>query len=185
MELTIEFAEDFAEVESFVCGISGLDSGKRLWADYQLHHLVVFYYVRDAVTDTIVAVFALQNDLLSLDADDKEDMKSGFVPSPQIFSEDFEEEFSSRRDFPAIELALLVVSKPYQRQGVGSDVIRLIFDRLRETPQSGCLFVTVQALAGKSYSTLRFYERNGFSNCFPTPRGGLMRMFAPLYPEVA
>lgn len=59
MELTIEFAEDFAEVESFVCGVSGLDSGKRLWADYQLHHLAVFYYVRDAVTDTIVAVFAL------------------------------------------------------------------------------------------------------------------------------
>lgn len=182
MELTIEFAEDFADVESFACGVDGLDSGKRLWADYHLHHLAVFYYVRDAVTNEIVAVFALQNDLLSLDADDKEEMKSGFVPSPQILSEGFEEEFSSREDFPAVELALLVVSKPYQRRGIGSDVVRMIFDRLRENPQSGCMFVTVQAIAGKSYSTSLFYERNGFSNCSPVPTAGLMRMFAPLYP---
>lgn len=185
MILSIELAKDFDEVESFVCGVDALDFGKSLWRDYSIHYFAVFYFVRNSENGDIVAVFALQNDLLNLDSDDKSDMKSGFIPAPEIKTENFWEEFNNRSYFPAVELSLLVISKGYQRIGIGKTLVNAIFKMLKQEPSSGCMFVTVEALAGKKYSTLGFYSKLGFTNCFPVPRNGIMRMFAPLYPKVA
>ena len=183
MELKIELAEDFTEVKDFVCGVDELDENKHLWSCYSEHHLAVFYFVRDCVSKTVIAVFALQNDSLVLDSDEKEDMKSGIVSIPHIQTEDFYDEFFSRRDYPATELALLVVDKSYQRKGVGQIVVTAIFEMLRDSSLSGCVFMTVEAISVTGYSTCAFYRKLGFSNCFPVPRQGTLRMYAPLYPE--
>lgn len=183
MELKIELAEDFAEVKDFVCGVGELDENKHLWQSYSEHHLAVFYFVRDCASKVVIAVFALQNDSLVLDSDDKEDMKSGIVSIPHIQTSDFYDEFFRRKDYPAMELALLVVDKRYQRMGVGQIAVNAMFEMLRSSSLAGCVFVTVEAISVTGYSTVAFYQKLGFSNCIPVPRQGTLRMYAPLYPE--
>ena len=182
MKLEIETAEDFTDVNDFACGVDELDANKHLWKDYSDHHLAVFYFVRDCDKGTVVAVFALQNDSIILDSNDKEDVKVGYISSPDILSDDFYDEFFSCRDYPATELSLLVVDKRCQRNGVGQIVVNAIFEMLRANSLSGCVFVTVEAISTANYSTLRYYQKLGFSNCVPVPRHGTLRMYAPLYP---
>ncbi len=180
MNYKIVRAKDFTDVKDFVCGVRELDSHRMYWEDYSIHHIAVFYFVKEVPSNELVAAFALRNDSLVLDEDDKDDMRAGIAPSPIMHSRSFKDIFYNFKSYPAIELSLLVVSKRHQRCGLGRCLINEIIHIIRSHSFSGCIFMTVDAIAKHGYSTVGFYNKLGFCNCTPVPVGGIQRMYIPL-----
>ena len=58
------------------------------------------YVVR--LVENIIAMLSLGEDTLTLDEDDKDDMKSGFIPKPNIAVEN--QNYLSENEFPAVEI---------------------------------------------------------------------------------
>lgn len=69
------------------------------------------------------------------------------------------------KDYPAVLVARLGVSKLYQDHHVGSDALEYIkYWFLEPSNKTGCRFVLVDAY--NSQNTLSFYQKNGFSLVF-------------------
>ena len=73
------------------------------------------------------------------------------------------------KDYPAVLVARLAVSKDFRSKHIGSDVLRHIkYWFLEPQNKTGCRYVLVDAY--NDLATLAFYERNGFHTVFSTEK---------------
>ena len=115
-----------------------------------------------------------------IDDDDKDDMKSGFIPKPTIALED--QSFLAEKEFPAVEITYLAVEKERRGQGIGEYIISQVEAKvLRDNPE--CEFITVEAYKTKDYSAVGFYNRCNFTPAEqPLGYKDTLRMYKVLHP---
>jgi GNAT superfamily N-acetyltransferase len=178
-ELEFERIEDASVLLNFFCGINEMDD---------FIHSKLQSYINDSdcktyvvkSNGTIVAMFSLCPDMLSLDEDDEYDMKIGAAPKPRIAFTD--KQFFTNREFDAIELAYLAVSKDYKKRGIGEFVISEIENKIRIEDKS-CQFLTVEAYKTPTYSAIGFYEKCHFTPSeLPIPTRNTLKMYKVLFP---
>ena len=63
--------------------------------------------------------------------------------------------------FPAAKIGRFAVNAEFQRSEYGTQILHLIIMSFLTNNQTGCQFLTVDAL--NNAETIRFYEKNGFS----------------------
>ena len=116
------------------------------------------------------------------DDDDKDEMKSGFIPKPTVALE--KQSFLEETEFPAIEITYLAVERDRRGQGIGEFIINQVEKKvLRDNPE--CEFITVEAYKTKDYSAVGFYARCHFTPAEP-PIGykDTLRMYKVLHPTI-
>ena len=125
-------------------------------------------------------MLSLGNDTLNLDDDDKDDMRSGYIPKPTIALED--QSFLAEKEFPAVEITYLAVEKGRRGQGIGEYIISQVEAKvLRDNPE--CEFITVEAYKTKDYSAVGFYDRCDFTPAeLPLGYKDTLRMYKVLHP---
>lgn len=136
-------------IKSFDCGDSDLN-------DFLLNDALVFFEKRIANTyilednGDVVAYFSLLNDKVSrLDA-----TGSSWKRLKKLFPRS--KHFSS---YPAIKIGRFAIDSKYKGQGLGSDLMNQIKNRLVEICKASAFrFLTVDAYL----SAVPFYEKNGF-----------------------
>ncbi len=160
IDLIFERIDDASVLSNFYCGIADMDSfiHEKLQGYLQRTGCDAYVVKQDG---EIIAMFSLGNDTLNLDDDDKDDMKSGFIPKPTIALED--KGFLAEKEFPAIEITYLAVEKERRGQGIGEYIVSQVENKvLRDNPE--CEFITVEAYKTREYSAVGFY-----SHCHFTP----------------
>lgn len=134
-------------------------------------------------SENTIVFYALNFDSLDLDEDDKMDSKSGIssAETPNI-DEEYEDMFWNKQHYPAMEISYLAVNQEHRHQGHGKAMIQDIIERVRRQTLAGCQFLTVHALSTQSYSSVDFYNKQGFSPCeYPNPAKDTCRMYRYLY----
>ncbi len=179
IELVFERIDDASVLSNFYCGISDMD-------DF-IHEKLQGYLNRTGCEafvikqkDEIVAMLSLGNDTLNLDDDDKDDMRSGYIPKPTIALED--QSFLAEKEFPAVEITYLAVEKGRRGQGIGEYIISQVEAKVqRDNPE--CEFITVEAYKTKDYSAVGFYDRCDFTPAeLPLGYKDTLRMYKVLHP---
>lgn len=146
------------EIDGFSCGDSDLDEFfTRDCFAYAKELLGKTYcYKLDKDTQKIVCAFTLAN--AGVRVSDLPNARKKKVESniPHI---------KTLKDYPAVLLARLGVSKEFRSLGIGSEVIEFVklwfLDPLNKT---GCRFLIVDAYNSKA--TIAFYEKNDFKMVF-------------------
>ena len=142
IDLVFERIDDASVLSNFYCGIPDMDDFIHEKLQGYLNRTgCEAYVIRQK--DEIVAMLSLGDDTLNLDDDDKDDMRSGYIPKPTIALED--QSFLAEKEFPAVEITYLAVEKGRRGQGIGPERLRLSPRRagearrlvLGETRQSG------------------------------------------------
>ena len=178
-DLVFERIDDASVLSNFYCGIPEMD-------DFIHQKLQGFLNRTDNNTyvvrygEEIIAMLSLGDDTLTLDEDDKDDMKSGFIPKPTIALE--QKDYLEEREFPAVEITYLAVDRQWRGQGIGEYIISQVENKvLSERPE--CEFITVEAYITKGYSAVGFYSRCDFTPAEP-PMGykDTLRMYKVLHP---
>jgi len=179
IDLVFERIDDASILSNFYCGIPDMD-------DF-IHEKLQGYLDRTGCEayvikqkEEIVAMLSLGKDTLNLDDDDKDDMRSGFIPKPTVAIEDLS--FLLEKEFPAIEITYLAVEKERRGQGIGEYIISQIEAKvLRDNPE--CEFITVEAYKTKDYSAVGFYNRCDFTPAEqPLGYKDTLRMYKVLHP---
>lgn len=179
LDLVFERIDDASVLSNFYCGVQDMD-------DF-IHEKLQGYLNRTEceayairIGDEIVAMLALGEDTLCLDEDDKDDMKSGYIPKPQKALE--LQGYLSETEFPAIEITYLAVDRNWRGQGIGEYIISQVENKvLRDRPD--CEFITVEAYKTIGYSAVGFYSHCDFTPAEP-PMGykDTLRMYKVLHP---
>lgn len=179
IDLVFERIDDASVLSNFYCGIDEMDSF--------IHNKLQAFLTRTECetyvikqNEEIVAMLSLGNDILSLDDDDKDDMKSGFVPKPNIALEN--RDFLLEKEFPAIEITYLAVEKSRRGQGIGEYIVNQVENKVqRDYPE--CEFLTVEAYKTKDYSAVGFYNKCDFTPAEqPLGYKDTLRMYKVLHP---
>lgn len=179
LDLVFERIDDASVLSNFCCGVDEMDEF--------IHNKLQEYLTKtgcDTYTikqgDEIVAMLSLGDDTLSLDDDDKDDMRSGFVPKPNIALEN--KDFLEEKEFQAIEITYLAVKKERRGQGIGGFIISQIENKiLRDSPE--CEFITVEAYKTNNYSAVGFYSKCDFTPAEqPLSYKDTLRMYKVLHP---
>ena len=120
----------------------------------------------------IIAAFTLMNDALMIGSKTEKD---DFIEDLKFETDEDIVTFMNRQSsYPAINIGHLVTLKKYQGMGIGSMIIDFVADTFAKYRQSGCQFITVDAL--NNYRTTKFYSENYFGfqtnrdSTFPTRR---------------
>lgn len=181
LELIFERIDDASVLSNFYCGIQDMD-------DF-IHEKLQGYLNRtgcEAYTiklgDDIVAMLSLGEDILCLDDDDKDDMRSGFIPKPNVALED--QDYLSEKEFPAVEITYLAVDRKWRGQGIGEYIISQVEKKVqRDHPEYE--FITVEAYKTAGYSAVGFYSHCDFTPAEP-PMGykDTLRMYKVLHPII-
>ncbi len=69
--------------------------------------------------------------------------------------------FNRQTSYPAINIGHLGTLEEYQHRGIGTSIIDLVADTFSKNRQSGCQFITVDAL--NNVNAIRFYLKNHFN----------------------
>ena len=125
------------EIKPFDCGDNDLnafllDDAKKYLRDL----LAVTYLIEDSRNGKTVAYFSLLNDKISL------------VPEEQKRWNRLNRKISNakrRRNYPAVKVGRLAVSKDYCGQGIGAGIINFIKHAFTHGNRTGCRFLTVDA----------------------------------------
>ena len=179
IDLVFERIDDASVLSNFYCGIPDMDDFIHEKLQGYLNRTgCEAYVIRQE--DEIVAMLSLGNDTLNLDDDDKDDMKSGFIPKPTVALED--QSFLAETEFPAVEITYLAVAKERRGQGIGEFIISQVEAKvLRDNPE--CEFITVEAYKTKDYSAVGFYNRCRFIAAeLPLGYKDTLRMYKVLHP---
>ena len=179
IDLVFERIDDASVLSNFYCGIPDMDDFIHEKLQGYLNRTGCEAYVIKQ-KDEIVAMLSLGNDTLNLDDDDKDDMRSGYIPKPTIALED--QSFLTEKEFPAVEITYLAVERRRRGQGIGEYIISQVEAKvLRDNPE--CEFITVEAYKTKDYSAVGFYDRCDFTPAEP-PLGykDTLRMYKVLHP---
>jgi len=129
----------------------------------------------------IVAFLSLREDVLTLDDDDKDDMRWGFIPKPQVALD--APSYLTDSVFPAIEIAYLAVAKDFHGRGIGKYIVDEVIKKVK-TEHPDYQFITVDAYVEAGYSAVGFYEKCRFEPA-EYPHGGYkdtLRMYRVLSP---
>jgi len=176
--LTIEHLKGIEELNDFYCGVSKMDEFIHGGLDASLYNDYCKAYTVKNEAGIVVAFFALSFDSLQLDVDDIEDLRNGWAdtstpqPTPEYFRT-----FWSKVHYPALEIAYLAVSKQYQKQHIGTQILEAIDEMARRQQFAGCQFLTVGAYVSNEYSAVEFYSRNYFAKLSPVPIHDTLRMY--------
>ena len=172
MQLFRESFTDASILSEFTCGLQEMD-------DFIHHNLQSFldtkpcnaYCLKDA-TETIVAFFVLQPEMISIvDDDAKEDIQ---LIHPNIQLETIE--------YKTMEIEYLAVSKNLQRQGIGTECIAQIMRIAQEMQDTDLFFLTADAFKTGEYSAVPFYRKCGFDALdIVAPGRRVLPMYKPLY----
>lgn len=176
--LAIEHLKGIEELKDFYCGVSKMDEFIHGGLDASLYNDYCKAYTVKNEAGIVVAFFALSFDSLQLDVDDIEDLRNGWAdtstpqPTPEYFRT-----FWSKVHYPALEIAYLAVSKQYQKQHIGTQILEAIDEMARRQQFAGCQFLTVGAYVSNEYSAVEFYSRNYFAKLSPVPIHDTLRMY--------
>ena len=147
-----------ADLEGFCCGDKDLDdffTNDCFAYAKELLGKTYFYTVKYAPT-TVVCAFTLANAGIRVSDLPNARRKKVEANIPHV---------KSLKDYPAVLIARLGVSKDFRSKHIGSDVLRYIkYWFLDPYNKTGCRYVLVDAY--NSASTIRFYESNGFATVF-------------------
>ena len=146
------------EIEGFTCGDRDLDdffTNDCFAYSKELLGKTYFYTVKSEPT-TVVCAFTLANAGIRVSDLPNARRKKVEANIPHV---------KSLKDYPAVLIARLGVSKDFRSKHIGSDVLRYIkYWFLDPYNKTGCRYVLVDAY--NSASTIRFYESNGFATVF-------------------
>ena len=147
-----------ADLEGFCCGDKDLDdffTNDCFAYAKELLGKTYFYTVKSEPT-TVVCAFTLANAGIRVSDLPNARRKKVEANIPHV---------KSLKDYPAVLIARLGVSKDFRSKHIGSDVLRYIkYWFLDPYNKTGCRYVLVDAY--NSASTIRFYESNGFATVF-------------------
>lgn len=185
MNLTINLLKDTVSLKDFYCGSKAMDIFIHTDLEQCLrNHYCRLYGVKDVDTGNVVAMLALNFDSLELDDDRYEVMSGISTASKPDFSQEYKEIFEAKPHYPSLEVTYFAVRSDMQRIGIGSVVMEKIAEMAQKQEFAGCQFLTVEALAGRDYSAVSFYERCSFAPCeYINPNKGTLRMFRTLFPN--
>lgn len=150
---------DYDKMSAFSCGVAELDDFFHHEVEQCVEYRYLSAYCAKLNSGEIIAAFTLMNDALMIAGqDDKED----FLEDLRFEQEGHIVDFLSRQPtFPAVNIGHLGVSVDCQGSGVGTAIIDLVVDTFANYRNSGCQFVTVDAL--RDERTFNFYRKNYFS----------------------
>ena len=146
------------DLEGFCCGDKDLDdffTNDCFAYAKELLGKTYFYTVKSAPT-TVVCAFTLANAGIRVSDLPNARRKKVEANIPHA---------KSLKDYPAVLIARLGVSKDFRSKHIGSDVLRYIkYWFLDPYNKTGCRYVLVDAY--NSPHAIHFYENNGFSTVF-------------------
>ncbi len=178
-ELLFERTVDVTVFSDFYCGVEIMDRFLHEgFATCISKECLKTYAV--SYKGILVAMFALQPDVLVLDDDDKDEMRNEWIPKPEIALHD--KTFLMQSSFEAVEIAYFAVEKSYRGQGLGRYIIEQITKKIM-SEQPSCQFVTVGALTITGYSAVGFYEQCDFEPAEPPMGKETVRMYRVLKPK--
>jgi GNAT superfamily N-acetyltransferase len=183
--LFIEPMQDCKELASFVCGNQQMDDFIHAYlGECDACHYCLTYVVRSSKTRQMVAIFSLAFDSVKLDEDDFEDMRIGAAGTGKPSVEDwFRDRFEEKAVYPSLEIAYLAVAKDCQHLHLGTEILSQIEYMAKTQKIAGCVFLTVNALHTRDYSTIAFYEMNGFAKLTALPQADVWPMYKTLWVE--
>ena len=158
--------DDYQALSNFSCGEDALDNffHSEVKECVERRYLAAYSVLLD---NEIVGAFTLMNDALMVKTQyDREDF---FYDLQFEASEDMIDFFLRQSSYPAVNIGHLGTSCKYQSQGIGSVIIDFVVATFQEYRQSGCQFLTVDAL--NNPRTNHFYIKKGFNyqtNCDST-----------------
>ena len=150
---------DFEKMSTFTCGVEELDNFFHIEVRecMQRHYLAAYSVFIDS--GEIVAAFTLMNDALMIRSESE---KEDFIDDLRFeTTEDFVDFLNRQTSYPAINIGHLGTSTRFQGLGIGTMVIDLVAETFAAHSQSGCQFITVDAL--NNSATTKFYCSNYFS----------------------
>ncbi|MBD5215099.1 MAG: GNAT family N-acetyltransferase [Bacteroidales bacterium] len=150
---------DYARMSDFSCGIEVLDNFFRCEVENCIRKKYLAAYCAELPDGKIVAAFTLMNDAIMISSNSE---RNDFI-SDLFFEADADiVEFLKRQSsFPAINIGHLGTLTDYQNHGIGTSIIDFLAETYACYRQSGCQFLTVDAL--NNLRTIDFYKDNGFS----------------------
>ena len=180
LDLSFERIDEASVLSGFYCGILSMDVFIHEKLQEYLNQADCAAYVIKAGNE-IVAMLCLGSDTLILDDDDKDEMKSGIIPKPDVALKS--QQFLAEKEFPAIEITYLAVDQKWRGQGIGEYIISQVEKKVqRDNPE--CEFLTVEAYKTVGYSAVGFYLKCSFTPA-ETPLGykDTLRMYKVLRPK--
>ena len=185
-DLVITELKDASVLRDFYCGVEPMDRfiHDGLQLSIANHYCCAYTVKLGEMSEAIDAIFALNFDSLDLDMDDKDEMMDGSSSTDKpLLTDDYKDIFLNKLHYPALEISYLAVHQDFQKSGLGRTILEHIIKEAQEQAFAGCQFLTVEALATSSYSSVKFYEKCHFSPCeYPNPNKGTLRMYRTLYP---
>ncbi|MBD5229701.1 MAG: GNAT family N-acetyltransferase [Bacteroidales bacterium] len=155
---------DYENMSAFSCGVKELDDFFHQEVRECVNRRYLSAYSVYIESGEIVAVFTLMNDALMIGSEVE---KTDFIEDLRFETDEDIVDFLNRQiSYPAINIGHLGIKKQYRNMGIGSLIIDLVADTYSKHRQSGCQFITVDAI--NNPQTTRFYFKNCFS--FQTTR---------------
>jgi GNAT superfamily N-acetyltransferase len=157
---TIHELTDPKDMVGFSCGDEGLDNFFAQDCFAYARQLLgkTYCYKMDSDKETVVCAFTVANAGIRVSDLPNSRKKKIEADIPHV---------KSLKDYPAVLIGRLGVSKDFRSKHIGSDVLEYIkFWFIQPDNKTGCRFVIVDAY--NETETLAFYERNGFSPVFST-----------------
>lgn len=116
---------------------------------YEAELMAVTYVLEDRDSNAVLAYFSLLNDKIDRDISDRNvwNHLSRIIPNAK-----------RRRSYPAVKIGRLAVSSLMKSKGLGTFILYFIKEWFLERSQTGCRFITVDALK----EALPFYQKNHF-----------------------
>ena len=144
------------DLASFSCGVSSLDDFFQKEVVFcHKHGYLTAYVVRSKKSKSVIGLFALSNDVLSLEEDDVEEIKDKI-------DDEYKFMLSRQSSFPAINISHLAVRVDCQGMGVGRIIVFYIIAMVKRLRFSGIQFLTVDSM--NNPRTNKFYLDLDFSN---------------------
>lgn len=138
------------KIKSFDCGDDDLNDF--LFTDaknYLRAMMALTYLLEDSSSDKTVAYYSLLNDKIMFDPEDKHFWNK---LNRKIAND------KRRKEYPAVKIGRLAVSKEYSGKHLGETIILQIKHMFSTMRRSACRFITVDAYA----AAVPFYEKCGF-----------------------
>lgn len=148
---TFRQIEPDTQIKSFDCGDADLNDF--LFSDaanYYKSMMALTYLLEDNANNKTVAYYSLLNDKIVFDPDDK---KLWNRLNRRVANS------KRRKEYPAVKIGRLAISKDYAGAKIGSTIILQIMHTFAKMSRSACRFITVDAYA----AAIPFYEKCGFT----------------------
>lgn len=147
-EFILKRLEPTSERKPFDCGDSDLN--EFFFVDSKGHskQLLAVTYALESEGDT-VAYFSVLNDSIR----EGDTTKSRFTKILKLIP--FKKRYKSH---PAVKVGRFAVSKSYQKQKIGTQLMDFIKVFFADRNKTGCRFITVDAYE----QAIKFYQKNGF-----------------------